>query len=258
MAIRRRAEHARLLDGAVDGNLAGDVDHRREAFQAEHRDAPRGAARRSSRPRAPPRGGGAERAPRWSSSALAGSAAARPRAGRASPTRGRARPRRCRRPAWRAVRRGCAMPGHRVVVLGDRERDALERGERRACRGAARRGSARSRAARPASRRGRRGSSGAGRRRTSAPLSTGTRALGRSQLVVDVEAADLGLGHGDLPWDPGRRRAIRDVRSALLTRCKFRPLSRGPTTAYTQRRPSGSAWSAAGPERRARRRWRSR
>ena len=63
-------------------------------------------------------------------------------------------------------------------MLGDGERDPLERRRAAACRGAAPSGSARSRAARRASPRGRRGSSGAARRSASAPLSTGSDASG--------------------------------------------------------------------------------
>ena len=157
-----RAQQARLLDRAVDRDLAGDVDHRREATRARRRRSPRAAARRSSRPRAPPRAG-ARRAARLLDERAAGSAAARPRCSSPESKRGAAAisSRRQARAA-RAARVWIAMPGLRAAVLGDGERDPLERRRRR---GALAQLGAEARVAaqrRRASRRARRGSWAAG------------------------------------------------------------------------------------------------
>ena len=145
--------------------------------------------------------------PRWVTSGLrkrrsAASRGSRDSHSRASPTSSMPRP------AWRAVRLWMAMPGRRAVVLGDRERDPLERRqlERAVAQLAAE--------ARVAAQRGGRAGehaeevrelAGGGQR----ALEDGERALGRGELVVDGEAAHLGLvGHGDPRMgDPGRRKA---------------------------------------------------
>ena len=169
----RGAQHARLLDGAVDRHLAGDVDHRREASPA-----PRTAIASSSCSSLQP----ASRASscRWHRAASRCSASGAqvaqqrglalvarvPLAGERDLVEAEAGlARRCARAARARARSGSARR---------RRARSARASAASACRGAAPSGSARSRAARRASRRARRGSSGAARRAASAPLSTGS------------------------------------------------------------------------------------
>ena len=121
-------------------------------------------------------------------------------------------------PAWRAVR--CGSPARaRSGVLGDRERDPLQRGrlQRAVAQLAAEAG--------VAAQRGR----GAGQdaeevgelaRRGQRALEDGQRSLRRAQLVVDVEAAHLCLHDNRQIW--GGRGGAADGASLTLHKCSFR------------------------------------
>ena len=193
-----------LLDRAVHRYLAGDVDHRGEGLQRDVARSPRGAARRSSRPRAPPRAGASAARPRRSTSALEVAQQRGLARVAASRTRAPARPRRCRaRPAgpcaraaraparerWcsataSAIRSSVAQRQRAVAQLGAEARVAAQRG-------------------------GRAGEHAEEVRKLPAggqrALEHGQRALRGGEVVVDVEPAHLRLLHVGNPTRSGRR-----------------------------------------------------